>query len=505
MSLITRHMPLINPITLCLLMVISVNLYAKKPRDLDIAFKKSIVPIVDTSKETVYNCRIHEYHGLYGYIGNRYLKVVWPDKNRNIKLRSEPQEVTWEDYKRFLYQNNMHDSRLNKNGCFHNSILRLGFIDEHVNRYRFLDKATNLMWLIPDDSRTNYTYEKAKNQVKISNNTSIDGYSDWRLPTIEEATSLYRRTYTTNTSSETRKRYPFWTSDRLGNKVWISQKSWSSASALIPTNPKHYGYGKPIEEGLILVRSQHKPYPEAYLATMAKYENKPYQEKECRHWERYRGNSDVVRKPESPEWPTVINARKLRTKPIHFVGVDRIDNDKNQILNRNAEGYRSCFRNYYIDTKKDVVIDLATNLMWQKSSNVVLTQYKKLRDKQVYVKQLNDDKFAGEIHWRVPTLQEMLSIMETTAFRNKPNRIRRVHIDRLFDEQIQRYNIADSFQHSDSLFHRHVTLDFDGMGVDRSLYVKPDEPAYDTVKAVRSLTKKEVQHYCQQIEGLTCQ
>ncbi len=483
----------------------SINSHAKNPSNFDVAFKQSISPLVDASKDTIYSCRLDEYHSLYGYIGNRYLNVIWPDKNRNLTLRSQPKNIEWEDYKRSIYQYNMHDSRLNNNGCFRNSLLRLGYVDEHVNRVRFLDRATDLMWLIPDHNRQDYSYQSAQRQLKTINNTSIDDHNDWRLPTIEEAASLYRRRYSTETGSETLKKYYYWTSDRLGDKAWASLHTFSSVTDLTWTHTKNPRYGKPVEYGLVLVRSQHQPYPQKYLTTLAQYENEPYQEQQCKHWERYRGNNNVVRTPESPEWPTIINAKNLRTKPMRFIGTEHISKDKNSLTTPVSNGNWRCFRNYFIDTKKGVVIDLATNLMWQKASNIALNKYEKVRDKNTYVDALNNDNFAGENSWRVPTQQEMLSLMESTAFRNNPNLKVRTHLDSIFDQQVQRYMVADSFQPKDTTSQRHVVIDFDATRVDTSLYVKPEKPAYDTVKAVRSLSRKEIQSYCQQIKGLTCQ
>lgn len=52
-----------------------------------------------------------------------------------------------------------------------------------------VDKATNLMW--PQaGSAERLTWMEAKNYVEQLNSTQSAGYSDWRLPTIEELASL---------------------------------------------------------------------------------------------------------------------------------------------------------------------------------------------------------------------------------------------------------------------------------------------------------------------------
>jgi len=57
----------------------------------------------------------------------------------------------------------------------------------------------------------------------------------------------------------------------------------------------------------------------------------------------------------------------------------------------------------------DVVVDDATGLMWQKSGSADALTY---ADAQAYITQLNDQKFAGYSDWRLPTIEELLSLLE---------------------------------------------------------------------------------------------
>lgn len=57
----------------------------------------------------------------------------------------------------------------------------------------------------------------------------------------------------------------------------------------------------------------------------------------------------------------------------------------------------------------DVVIDHATGLMWQKSGSKEKLTYKKA---QTYIQKLNQEHFAGYNNWRIPTLPELLSLLE---------------------------------------------------------------------------------------------
>jgi hypothetical protein len=57
----------------------------------------------------------------------------------------------------------------------------------------------------------------------------------------------------------------------------------------------------------------------------------------------------------------------------------------------------------------EVVVDHATGLMWQKSGSDKHLTYKKA---QAYIKKLNDEQFAGYDDWRLPTIPELMSLLE---------------------------------------------------------------------------------------------
>jgi energy-coupling factor transporter ATP-binding protein EcfA2 len=67
----------------------------------------------------------------------------------------------------------------------------------------------------------------------------------------------------------------------------------------------------------------------------------------------------------------------------------------------------------YIDNQYEdqgeVVVDHATGLMWQKSGSPNFMTY---QEAQAYIEQLNTQKFAGYSDWRLPTIPELMSLLE---------------------------------------------------------------------------------------------
>lgn len=66
-------------------------------------------------------------------------------------------------------------------------------------------------------------------------------------------------------------------------------------------------------------------------------------------------------------------------------------------------------QNDYKD-KETIVIDHVTGLMWQKSGSAEYMTYEKARE---YVQELNRRKFASYSDWRLPTIPELMSLLES--------------------------------------------------------------------------------------------
>ncbi len=73
----------------------------------------------------------------------------------------------------------------------------------------------------------------------------------------------------------------------------------------------------------------------------------------------------------------------------------------------------------------NVVLDHASGLMWQQSGTVKDISYD---DAKEYVTELNSEQFAGYSDWRLPTLEEAMSLVEPAETSSG------MYIDQVFDK-----------------------------------------------------------------------
>ena len=92
--------------------------------------------------------------------------------------------------------------------------------------------------------------------------------------------------------------------------------------------------------------------------------------------------------------------------------------------NKKGKGIKHLYETKTVSGQK-VIVDYATGLMWQRASSETML-YTNTKD---YIAQLNRDAFAGYRDWRLPTLEEAMSLVEPV--KNKEG----FHIDPLFDQK----------------------------------------------------------------------
>lgn len=131
------------------------------------------------------------------------------------------------------------------------------------------------------------------------------------------------------------------------------------------------------------------------------------------------------------------------------------------IQNKAAAGFANDF-----ETQNEglAVLDRASGLLWQRSGSPAAMSLPNARN---YIAQLNESRYAGYRDWRLPTLEEAMSLVE--APRQQANA---QYLDPLFDPKQRWIWTADFFSPTDAW-----VVSFDGgkclvSTVNRKIYVR---------------------------------
>ena len=116
------------------------------------------------------------------------------------------------------------------------------------------------------------------------------------------------------------------------------------------------------------------------------------------------GNKEKIPSLEGKPKPTAV--KRLRSESLV------VSADEAQKMFGLDKGWRP--REYLkndFEVQGDVVIDAATGLTWQKFGSPNEITY---RDAQAYIDKLNRERFGGYADWRLPTIPELISLLEPT-------------------------------------------------------------------------------------------
>jgi hypothetical protein len=100
------------------------------------------------------------------------------------------------------------------------------------------------------------------------------------------------------------------------------------------------------------------------------------------------------------------------------------------------------FRNHYeaqtIDKHK-IILDYATGLVWHQAGSLELMDYQKAL---LWMKELNQQEYAGHSDWRLPTLEEAVSLLESSESKYY------LYIDPLFSPKQKHIWTGDKFKNN---------------------------------------------------------
>lgn len=141
------------------------------------------------------------------------------------------------------------------------------------------------------------------------------------------------------------------------------------------------------------------------------------------------GQEDVAEQTEEITDPILI-ATRFRSEPenlsedeveIMINKYDFFDNKRNE----NGNGFNNQFEVQEINGD-NVIFDHTSGLMWQQSGSSESMWYDEVKD---WITELNSNGYAGYQDWRLPTLEEAMSLMERERKTND------LYIDPIFDKK----------------------------------------------------------------------
>jgi hypothetical protein len=147
---------------------------------------------------------------------------------------------------------------------------------------------------------------------------------------------------------------------------------------------------------------------------------------------------------------------------------------------------RGTFKNVLIENKDGTITDQATGLMWQAGGSTGNLDKKGAKK---YIQQLNRQGFAGYSDWRMPTVEELASLL---ARKRKDG----VHLSPVFDNNRRKCWSADKFRLQSDYFYGYLIVNFKQGQILEATFPKPSwnaNIAYygkndkNQVKAVRSV------------------
>ncbi len=323
------------------------------------------------------------------------------------RLRCRPKRLSEADVKELIKKHNFFTGKYglswdNPAGSFKN-----GFADSGNT---VTDSETGLMW--EKSGSDSMKHNKAQSYIDDLKQRMFAGHDDWRLPTLEELASLLEnreadRLYTYPAFD--RKQQRCWTADRytylyggawmvgfrMGYMGWHNDSYSFSVRAVRSMTPGTSDCDEALRD-----------------AAAGIYENYEIRVSDPASKPEYRLRSE----------PGMLSPEDVRAmlRKYNFYDMDW-----------NSSGG---FTNSFTDNGNGTVSDSVTGLMWQKSGS---DNYVKYDEAQTCIDALNSMKFAGYNDWRLPTLEELASLLESREMNG-------LNINPLFDRKKEWFWSSDT-------------------------------------------------------------
>ena len=165
---------------------------------------------------------------------------------------------------------------------------------------------------------------------------------------------------------------------------------------------------------------------------------------------------------------------KLRAQPKEFGTFKEASELWNSIFTSNIE-------NKYVNNEDGTISDLKTGLMWMRSYDI----RENTLEMKKYIAQLNGKNFAGYSDWRIPTLNELASLVEQKPS-GKMDGGRQSYLDPIFDIKNYCWYLWSADRCTEGNFMANIGEKSGGIAVPGDHY-QSDGVCVACIKAVRSI------------------
>ena len=253
------------------------------------------------------------------------------------------------------------------------------------------------MWLgVPaDEQQESLDIREAPAVLRRLNAGKLGGFSDWRLPTMPELLSIVRE----------KDPFPrplpslYWSADRTDSFQWLA----GPGDPMAMYSPWIAGQRTTAEVRPVRTMAQAKGKPPP--AVTAGLVESPEELAACRRaeWAKHAEGRDVPVKRRA-------RAVTMRANPAPLGESELADRLSALYLLRD-DG--RCFVNDYRPLPDGSVLDAATGLAWQVGRSEAALDW---TEAWPYVHRVNDAGYLGHDDWRLPTVEEAATLIESVRF-----------------------------------------------------------------------------------------
>jgi uncharacterized caspase-like protein len=316
-------------------------------------------------------------------------KAVTDDKIDKVKLRDIPKGLLQSHVEESVKKYHFFVKNINKEGGFPND-----FVDN--GNGTITDRATGLMWE-KGGSSSLVSYTNAKKYISRLNKERFLGYDDWRIPTLEELCSLLEREknergqYISSLFKDTQSKCL--SADRFAESRYVKSCGIH--------NIVNFTKGEIDETATENMGDSWCQRLSVFFYTRAVRSIKGLQ-------------VDQSQENRLASIPKAVTDDKIYKVNLRYIPKELVQSDiKKMIKKRNffVKGLNDNgdFPNDFVDNADGTITDRATGLMWEKEGFSSTLYYWKA---EKYVSRLNKEKFLGYNDWRIPTLEELCSLLE---------------------------------------------------------------------------------------------